>query len=281
MNTLLLDGKAVATRLRQELRNQVSGSATSPRLVLIGVGDDADSKRYVRQKRKMAQEVGISSEERWLPNGESAGKVKAAVLEACQEPCVDGVLVQLPLPAYLDPRVVLDCIAPDKDVDGLTSISLAELAMGRFGYLPAAVAGISHLLAHYGISPRGKQVVVLGMDRFLSWPMAIWLGLQGALVSLLPDALSESQAVCREADILVVALGRPEVVGVEWVKPGSVVIDTGQHRSGRGLVGDVRLEEVMGQAAWITPVPGGVGPMIVTGLLKNTWAAHQRTQRRR
>ncbi len=276
-----MDGKAVATRLRQELSDQLASLATSPRLVLIGVGDDADSKRYVRQKRKMAQQVGISSEERWLPKGEVSDNVEAAVLEACKDPCVDGVLVQLPLPAHLDSRAVLDCITPEKDVDGLTSISLAGLAMGQFCYLPAAVAGIAHLLAHYGISARGKRAVVLGMDRFLSWPMAIWLGLQGALVSLLPDAVSESKEVCREADIIVVALGRPEVVGARWVKPGSVVIDTGQHRRGGELVGDVRLEEVMGQAAWITPVPGGVGPMIVAGLLKNTWAAHQRAQLRR
>ncbi len=269
---ILMDGKALATQSRLRLKQAIAASSVRPELVLVRVGDDLGSQAYVRLKQRLARQVGIHAREAWLPAGSPQTAVEEVVQAASHDPRVDGVLVQLPLPGYLDQEEILSFIALSKDVDGLTTENLGALASSRPGWIPAAVLGIMQLLDEYQVGVSGKQVVVLGLDRFLGIPLALTLSGRGAMVAMVPEEMASAE-VTRQADVLVAALGPPEAIAGDWIKPGAVVIDLGNHRRSEGdVVGNVCQTEVFAVAAMMTPVPGGVGPMIIAALLENTWA---------
>jgi len=282
-----LDGRQLAAELEQRLQTVIAErlerAGRPPGLAVLRVGDDPASGVYVANKEKACGRIGVTNHGAHLP----AGTPPAAVLEAIQrlnaDPLVDGILLQLPLPDGLDEAPLLAAIDPEKDADGLHTLNLGRLLKGEPGPRSCTPAGVMALLAHAGIALAGKRAVVVGRSILVGQPMALMLQAADATVSVAHSRTRDLPALTREADVLVVAAGRPRMVGAEHVKPGAVVVDVGIHRldpdpaAGPGakarLCGDVRYEEVEPIASAITPVPGGVGPMTVTLLLVNTVAS--------
>ncbi len=243
------------------------------------VGDNPASQTYVKMKRKRCAEVGIYSVGRELPADAPQEQVEALVRELNADPAIHGILVQLPLPGHLDEEAVLNTISLHKDVDGFHPVNIGRLAMkGREAlFAPCTPAGCIELLDRIGVEIRGKEAVVLGRSNIVGLPVSMLLLKRDATVTICHSRSQDLPAICRRADILVAAVGRAEMVRAEWVKPGAVVIDVGINRvedptakRGYRLVGDVAFEEVQEVAGWITPVPGGVGPMTIAMLLQNT-----------
>jgi methylenetetrahydrofolate dehydrogenase (NADP+)/methenyltetrahydrofolate cyclohydrolase len=276
--TIVMDGTSLAQRIRQHIAKDVAESKTTPRLRIIRVGDDAASARYVRLKCRSAQQVGIVADEHWLPGNIGTEQVAAAIRWANEDASIDGVMVQLPLPPTLDLPAILREIDPTKDVDGLTSANLGALVCRQPAWIPPTASGIMQLLHHYEVGLAGRRAVILGLDPVVTAALAaLWLE-AGAIVSWSKDLPSPADpAPINDADVVLVALDRPQAMGAAWIKSGAAVIDTGNHRLDDGQwVGDVRWDEVSTVAKAMTPVPGGVGPMTVAALLQNTWASHQR-----
>lgn len=280
MSARILDGKTVAGQLHEELRSRVLGLQAQgiiPKLGIVLAGDFAPSQIYVRNKEKTGSKVGVEVETARLPASVSPGELVAKVRDWNQDRSVHGVIIQMPLPNGIDSPSLLETIAPEKDVDGLTQVSLGKLVQGKPGFLPATPAGIVELLCRSGIRIAGQRVVIVGRGGLVGRPLANMLLLRGdrgdATVTVCHSQTRDLGEVCREADILVVAVGRPRLVTGEMVKPGAVVVDVGIHRLGDGIVGDVDTESVAARASAITPVPGGVGPMTVAMVLANTVAA--------
>ncbi len=239
------------------------------------VGDNPASAAYVRNKQKACANVGIASFLKHFPAEITQAEIKSAILELNQDDVVDGILLQLPVPPHLDSAALLQEIDPNKDVDGLHPINMGRLLRGEAGLQSCTPAGIMRLLQEYDISPKGKQAVVVGRSILVGKPMAMMLLAADATVTVAHSRTPDLAAICRTADILVVAAGRPEMVSAEMVKPGSVVVDVGINRvtdaTGKSrLVGDVNFDSVKEVAGFITPVPGGIGPMTVALLLDNT-----------
>ena len=270
----IIDGKAVAARVRAEVARgvqELKARGIVPGLTVVRVGDDPGSAIYVRGKRKDSEEVGFRSQEHHLPATTTQAELLALVTELNQDASVHGILVQLPLPPGLDERAVLETIDPLKDADGFHPYNVGALCIGLPGPRPCTPSGIMRLLKETGVSPRGQRALVVGRSNIVGKPMAMMLLEAHATVTLAHSrtvALSEEVA---RADILVAAVGKPELVKGAWVKEGAVVIDVGMNRleSGR-LVGDVEHRAAAERASAITPVPGGVGPMTRAMLLVNT-----------
>ena len=289
MTAKLIDGKAIAKEIQEELTREVAKlkekHGVVPGLATVLVGDNPASQTYVRMKQKRCAEVGIRSVGHELPGDATQEEVEALVRELNADPTIHGILVQLPLPKHLNEEAVLNAISIEKDVDGFHPINIGRLAMkGRQAlFAPCTPAGIIELIDRTGIAIEGKEAVVLGRSNIVGLPVSMLLLKRNATITICHSRTHDLPAVTRRADILVAAVGRPLMVKADWVKPGAVVIDVGINRvddptrkRGYRLVGDVDFEEVKDVAGWITPVPGGVGPMTIAMLLKNTVTAAKR-----
>jgi len=278
MPAQILDGKAIAAKVRAEVASGVAhflaSTGRAPGLDVILVGDDPASQVYVRNKEKAALEVGMRGRVHRLAATASEAEVRAAIEEQNRDDHVDGFLIQLPLPAGLPETALLDMVAPAKDVDGLHPINAGLLALGRAKVASATPRGVMRLLGETGIDLVGKRAVIIGRSNIVGKPLAQLLLGAHATVTIAHSRTRDLPEVCRQADVLVAAVGRPALVRGDWVKPGAVVIDVGTTRNEAGkLVGDVAFEEARERASWITPVPGGVGPMTIACLLENTLIA--------
>ncbi|MGB4592425.1 MAG: bifunctional methylenetetrahydrofolate dehydrogenase/methenyltetrahydrofolate cyclohydrolase FolD [Coriobacteriia bacterium] len=276
MAGVIIDGKKVAADVRARAAERVRALADkglTPGLAVVLVGDDPASQSYVNMKERDCAEVGIRSFDTRLPEDISQGDLEAVIDGFNADPAVHGILVQLPLPKHLDTEAIIARISAEKDVDGFHPVSIGRLVRG----LPAPHActpeGVMELLRAYDIDPSGKRAVVVGRSVLVGKPMALLLIEANATVTVCHSRTRDLPDVCREADILVAAIGRPEMIDETYVKPGAVVIDVGINRVERGLVGDVAYDRVAPLASAITPVPGGVGPMTRAILMANTVAA--------
>ncbi len=286
MAATLLDGRSVARQIRERLKEEVAEFVQSygvqPKLVTVLVGDDPASAVYVGMKQRAAQEIGMATDGFHLPADTTEAEVIALLERLNADPTVHGILVQHPLPHHLDEQRIMATIHPDKDVDGLTPYSLGCLAARHPTFIPCTPLGALRLLQHYGIGVEGKEVVVLGRSRINGMPAALLFCHHNATVTICHTRTQNLSQHTRRADILYVSVGKAEFVTAEMVKPSAVVIDTGYNRlpNRKGDVGDVHFESVKEVASFLTPVPGGVGPMTVTMLLANTLLAAQRLVRR-
>jgi methylenetetrahydrofolate dehydrogenase (NADP+)/methenyltetrahydrofolate cyclohydrolase len=276
MSAILMDGNLLRDEIVAALRARVE-AAGSPAVCLATmlVGDDAPSQRYVRAKHQKAAEAGIRSRHVDLPPDASQGQVEAAVAELAADPDVHGILVQLPLPSGLDQEGALALIPPEKDVDGLTERSMGRLVRGQPGLVGCTPLGVMRLLERYGVEISGRRAVIVGRSTLVGLPLTLLLARKGvdATVTLAHSRTKDLVEVCREADILVAAAGQARMITAEHVKPGAAVVDVGVSRTEAGIVGDVDRDAVSEVAGWLTPMPGGTGPMTIACLLENTLEA--------
>ncbi|MQA61487.1 MAG: bifunctional methylenetetrahydrofolate dehydrogenase/methenyltetrahydrofolate cyclohydrolase FolD [Actinophytocola sp.] len=270
MTATVIDGKAVAASVRESVAREVAELPVAPGLATVLVGDDPASSVYVRNKRRQCVAAGIRDLHRHLPADIGQHALATVIDELNADPTVTGILLQLPLPAHLDSAALIARIDPDKDVDGLTPISAGRLAQGHPGLRPCTPAGVMELLDAYRVPLEGSHAVVVGRSTLVGKPQAQLLLQRNATVTICHSRTRDLPAVCREADILIAAAGVPGLIGSAAVWPGATVIDVGIHRGADGLCGDVDYEQVRGVAGAITPVPGGVGPMTIAMLLRNT-----------
>jgi len=273
MAAQILDGKSLAATTRAALRQKVAAlvqRGVRPGLTVILAGDDAASKVYVRNKTSASEEVGVRSQQIDYPASVTQEELIGCIRKLNADPGVHGILVQLPLPKHIDSARVLETIAPAKDVDGFHEANLGALMAGRPGVVPCTPLGCMRLIEHAGVQIAGRHAVVLGRSNIVGKPVAMLLLQKDATVTICHSKTPDLAAVTRQADILVAAVGRAKLVGAAMVKPGACVIDVGINRLPDGkLAGDVDFEAVKQVAGWITPVPGGVGPMTIAMLLEN------------
>jgi methylenetetrahydrofolate dehydrogenase (NADP+)/methenyltetrahydrofolate cyclohydrolase len=277
----ILDGKATAALVRADVRAralQLAQRGRAPGLTVILVGDDPASHVYVRNKDKAAHEAGFVVRTLRLAATASQAEVETVVAAQNADESVDGILVQLPLPLGIDAERIIQRIDPAKDVDGLTAHNVALLALGRPGLRPCTPLGCIELLDRHAIALEGREVVVVGRSQLVGKPFAALALLRNATVTIAHSRTVDLAGVCARADVLVAAVGRPRLVRGDWVKPGATVLDVGINRLDDGtLAGDVDFEAARSRAAWITPVPGGVGPMTIAMLLANTLHSAERS----
>jgi methylenetetrahydrofolate dehydrogenase (NADP+)/methenyltetrahydrofolate cyclohydrolase len=290
---IVLDGAPVAKKLGEEARAAAAGLSPPPALTVFLLGNHPASETYVASKTRAAREAGVRAETVRLPPGTSSEALRDAVVRASRDPGVDGILVQMPLEAGHDPRRVLDSLDPAKDVDGLHPENVGLLHQGRPRFVPCTPAGILALLDHYEVALSGRRAVVLGRSDLVGRPLAALITARDATVTVCHSQTRDLPAVCREAEVLVAAIGKPGFVTADFVRPGATVIDVGINRlqsleeapenlrrserignalasKGRAIVGDVDFDDVASVAAAVTPVPGGVGPLTVAMLIQNT-----------
>ncbi|MGA1561931.1 MAG: bifunctional methylenetetrahydrofolate dehydrogenase/methenyltetrahydrofolate cyclohydrolase FolD [Gammaproteobacteria bacterium] len=275
MSAQILDGRQIAAEIRADLAERVAqrlaAGKRAPGLAVIQVGDDPASSVYVRNKRKACDEIGIYSEAFDLPASTTQSELLTLIDQLNASSAIDGILVQLPLPAELDADAILDHIRPDKDVDGFHPDNLGRLAQKRPVLRPCTPAGVMTLLDRTGIALEGKEAVVVGASNIVGRPMALELLAARCTVTVCHSKTRDLEAHVRRAEVLVVGVGRPHFIPGEWIQRNAVVIDVGINRLENGaLVGDVETEVAAQHAAWITPVPGGVGPMTIATLMQNT-----------
>jgi len=275
LSARILDGKEVAAAVREEVAEMVATIPKEVGLATVLVGDDPASHVYVRSKRRIAGKVGITSIHNEVPADVTQDDLEALVSRLNADTAVDGIIVQLPLPDHLDEQRITSLIDPGKDVDGLHPYNLGLLALERPRLVPCTPQGVMRILDHYGIETSGARAVIVGRSFLVGRPLGLLLGLKGtdATVTMAHSRTRNLSEVTREADILVAAVGRAKMIGADDVKPGAAVIDVGINRTEEGLVGDVDFDAVAEVAGWITPVPGGVGPMTVAMLMRNTATA--------
>jgi methylenetetrahydrofolate dehydrogenase (NADP+)/methenyltetrahydrofolate cyclohydrolase len=270
----VIDGKAVAAEVRERVRTEVEELAPRlgrpPGLATVLVGEDPASAIYVRRKREACEEAGIRSYHHEPAASSSQEELLELVSELNDSDEVDGILVQLPLPEQLDAAAVVAAISPGKDVDGLTPISAGLLARGEPGLVPCTPRGVMELLRSAGVDPAGAEAVIVGRSNLVGRPLFSLLLGANATVTVCHSRTVDLAEVCRRAEILIAAAGRPRLIGAEMIRPGATVIDVGTNRTDEGLVGDVDFEAAREVAGAITPVPGGVGPMTIAMLLANT-----------
>ena len=280
MTAQLIDGKAIAAKLRGEVATAAAalrGRGITPTLAVVLVGDDPASAVYVRSKTKAAREAGVEPRDHKLPATTSQAELMALVRQLNDDASVDGILVQLPLPKHLDSDAVIRAIDPAKDVDGLHPMSLGYLAQGKPVFVPCTPKGCMRLLREVDVEPAGLRAVVLGRSVLVGKPMALLLQNANATVTMCHSRTRDLAGEVRRADIVVVAIGRAEMVRGDWIADGAIVLDVGMNRTPAGkLVGDVDFAGAAERARAITPVPGGVGPMTIACLLENTVEAATR-----
>ncbi|XP_061371544.1 bifunctional protein FolD 4, chloroplastic-like isoform X3 [Gastrolobium bilobum] len=285
----VIDGKSVAKQIRDEITAEVSrmreAIGVTPGLAVILVGDRKDSATYVRNKKKACESVGIKSLEEHLPEDSTEEEVLNYISGYNDDPSVHGILVQLPLPSHMNEQNVLNDVRIEKDVDGFHPLNIGRLAMrGREPlFVPCTPKGCIELLHRYGVSMKGKRAVVIGRSNIVGMPAALLLQREDATVSVVHSRTSNPEEITRQADIIISAVGQPNMVKGSWIKPGAVIIDVGINpvedpNSPRGyrLIGDVCYEEAIKVASAVTPVPGGVGPMTIAMLLQNTLSSAKR-----
>jgi methylenetetrahydrofolate dehydrogenase (NADP+)/methenyltetrahydrofolate cyclohydrolase len=273
----VIDGKGIAAAVRERVRGEVASyraeTGRVPTLATVIVGDDPASEIYVRNKHRACEEAGMGSVHRGLPGSTSESELLELVAALGADDEVDGVLVQLPVPEHIDPDAIVAAIDPGKDVDGLTPLNAGLLAHGTPGLVPCTPAGVMEILRHEAVELEGAEAVVVGRSKLVGVPVARLLLAANATVTICHSRTADLAATCARADVLVAAVGVPELLGAEAIKPGAVVIDVGINRTEDGLRGDVDFKAASGLASAITPVPGGVGPMTIAMLLVNTLAA--------
>lgn len=275
----IIDGKALAAKVKETVKQETEGLARKPGLAVILVGNNPASRVYVTSKEKDCAECGFLSEEYALPEETRQEELIALIEELNGREDIDGILCQLPLPDGIDEEAVLMTISPEKDVDGFHPMNMGALLVGKDGFLPCTPYGIMEMLAEYGIDPKGKRCVVVGRSNIVGKPMALLLLQKHGTVTICHSRTQDLASVCREADILVAAVGKLHMITADMVKPGAVVIDVAMNRNEAGkLCGDVDYADVEKIASAITPVPGGVGPMTRAMLMKNTLLAAQKHQ---
>ena len=281
MPAVLIDGKAVAAKIREQLKGRIAfltAQHKQPGLAVVIVGDNPASRQYVNMKKKACAELGIYSEEHSLSAQTSNEQLLDLIDQLNQDPKIHGILVQVPLPQPLDEQLILERISPAKDVDGFHPVSVGKLMIGLPGFLSCTPAGVMELIKETGVSIKGKECVVVGRSNIVGKPQAILLLREHGTVTICHSRTQNLAEVCRRADILVAAVGKAELITGEMIKPGAVVIDVGNNRNAEGkLVGDVHFESAAKVAGWITPIPGGVGPMTITMLLQNTVLSAERS----
>lgn len=286
MTAQIIDGTAIAEKLRAEVGVEAEKMAKAgyprPGLATVLVGDNAGSQTYVKMKQKACQKIGLESFGFNLPASASQEEVEKLVADLNDDPKVNGILVQLPLPSHLDEEKILRSISIEKDVDGFHPINMGRLAQkGREPlFIPCTPDGCIYLIDQVGYNLKGANAVVLGRSNIVGMPVALLLVKRDATVTICHSRSKDLPGICRSADVLIAAVGRPEMVRGDWIKPGAVVIDVGTNRvddpskeKGYRLTGDVAFEEAKEVAGWITPSPGGVGPMTIAKLLSNTLRA--------
>lgn len=275
----IINGKEISAAIREEIKSGVQGMSVRPGLAVVLVGDDPASAVYVRNKSKACAEVGIYSEVYRLPEETGREQLLGLIEQLNQSPLIHGILVQLPLPKHLDPEEVIMAIDPAKDVDAFHPVNVGKIMIGNYDFLPCTPAGVMELLHRSGIEVSGKECVVIGRSNIVGKPQAMLLLHENATVTVCHSKTRDLPSVCRRADILVSAVGKAKFVTADMVRNGAVVIDVGMNRDENGkLCGDVDFEPVSEKASYITPVPGGVGPMTITMLLKNTVTAAKRAE---
>lgn len=285
MNARILDGKKTGLALRAEIKKRIdrrlAAGRRAPGLAVIKVGDDPASEVYVRNKREACAEAGLLSFDYDLPADVPQAKLLERIDRLNADPDVDGILVQLPLPKHIDTTIVIERIAPEKDVDGFHPYNLGRLAQRIPRLRPCTPYGVMHLLQTTGVTLAGLEAVVVGASNIVGRPMSLELLLAGCTVTVCHRYTRNTPEHAARADLLVVAVGKPGLVKGDWIKPGAIVIDVGINRLPNGkLVGDVDFEAAKERAGWITPVPGGVGPMTVATLLQNTLEAAESRDRK-
>mgnify|MGYP004678245061 CR=1 FL=1 len=283
MAAKIIDGKAISEKLRAQIRDEASeliARGTTPGLAVVIVGNDPASRTYVNNKKKACAQAGFRSEEYALPEETTQEELTALVRELNARRDIHGILVQLPLPKHIDDGAVIAEISPDKDVDAFHAENVGHIMIGDYRFLPCTPAGVMALLRESGISVEGKECVVIGRSNIVGKPMALLLLQQNGTVTVCHSRTRALAETARRADILVVAIGRAKFVTAGMVKPGAVVIDVGMNRDENGkLCGDVDFASVSEVAGYITPVPGGVGPMTITMLLRNTLTAAKNAEK--
>ena len=277
---IILDGKMTSQKVRERIKAEVEAlpaDARRPGLAVVIVGDDPASHVYVRNKKKGCEEVGFLSREYALPEATTEEELISLVEKLNSDEEIDGILVQLPLPRHLDEKRVIEKIDSSKDVDAFSYHNVGRITVGNYDFLPCTPAGVMELLHEYNIEVSGKRAVVIGRSNIVGKPQALLLLQENATVTVTHSKTVNLPEVTREADILVVAIGKAKFVTADMVKEGAVVIDVGMDRDENGkLCGDVDFEGVREKASYITPVPGGVGPMTITELLQNTLTSYKR-----
>lgn len=275
MSAQIIDGKTIAAKLRQDIKARVeqrlAGGQRAPGLAVILVGSNPASQVYVGSKRRACEEVGFVSKSYDLPEDTDEGTLLSLIDELNENTAIDGILVQLPLPAHIGSETIIERIHPDKDVDGFHPYNVGRLALRQPVLRPCTPRGIMTLLEKSGIDAKGMNAVVVGASNIVGRPMSLELLLAGSTVTTCHRFTRNLEDHVRNADLLVVAVGKPRIVDADWIKPGAVVIDVAMNRNEEGkLVGDLDFDAASQRAGWITPVPGGVGPMTVATLLQNT-----------
>lgn len=273
----IIDGKACAASLRAKLAAETETLKPEvPGLAVILVGDDPASAVYVRNKKKACEEIGFYSEVLMMPANTDEKTLLLKIEELNQDKRISGILVQLPLPKHIDEKAVIAAISPDKDVDAFHPYNVGRIMIGDYRFLPCTPAGVMELIKSTGVEIAGKECVVVGRSNIVGKPQAMLLLHENGTVTVCHSKTKELAEICRRADILVVAVGKADFITGDMVKPGAVVIDVGMNRNADGkLTGDVDFKSVAEVAGYITPVPGGVGPMTITMLLKNTLTAYK------
>ena len=273
----LINGKEVSLAVQERIRKETEAlkeKGITPGLAVVIVGDDPASRTYVNNKKKACERVGFHSEEYALPTTTTQEELLALVKELNQRPEINGILVQSPLPKGLDEKMIVENIDPNKDVDAFHAVNVGKIMIGDFSFLPCTPAGVIELLDYEGIDIAGKECVVLGRSNIVGKPMAMLLLHRNGTVTICHSRTKNLQEVCSRADILVAAVGKPGFVTGDMVKEGAVVLDVGINRNAEGkLCGDVDFDSVVPKAAYLTPVPGGVGPMTIAMLMQNTLTA--------
>ncbi len=270
----LIDGKAVSQKVKDEVRAQIEKEGLEIGLAVVIVGNNQASRVYVNNKKKACEVCGIRSYEYALPEETSEKELLELVDTLNADPAVNGILVQLPLPAQINEEHIIARISPEKDVDAFNAVNVGKIMIGNYSFLPCTPAGVMELIHSTGTDVTGKECVVIGRSNIVGKPMAMLLLHENATVTICHSRTKDLASVCRRADILISAVGKPDFVTADMVKDGAVVIDVGMNRNAENkLCGDVKFDEVAPKASYITPVPGGVGPMTIAMLMKNTLMA--------
>ncbi|MCX4354604.1 MAG: bifunctional methylenetetrahydrofolate dehydrogenase/methenyltetrahydrofolate cyclohydrolase FolD [Oscillospiraceae bacterium] len=274
MSANIIDGKAISAAVKEQVRDEIARDKLTVGLAVVIVGDDPASRVYVNNKKKACEFCGIKSYEYALPAETTQEELLELVDTLNADKNVNGILVQLPLTKHLDEKAVIERISPDKDVDAFHESNVGRIMIGNYSFLPCTPAGCMELIHSTGVEVAGKECVVIGRSNIVGKPMAMLLLHENGTVTVCHSKTHNLAEVCRRADILIAAVGRPNFVTADMVKPGAVVIDVGINRLDNGkLCGDVKFDEVSEIAGWITPVPGGVGPMTIAMLMRNTVTA--------